>query len=1024
MNYCNNNNNNVAYHIIKQDYRSIVSITTVSFDIFVTESILPLLNGIRIVLANEKQSQIQSELDSLLELHSADVIQTTPTKMKSLIADNKHLAYLQKIKTIILGGEALDAILVEKLQTLTSARIINIYGPSETTVWVTNAAINTPSDITIGKPIANTQIYIVDQYMNPVPIGISGELCIAGDCVGAGYLNRPELTAEKFIDNPFGEGKLYKTGDLAYWREDGNIVYVGRNDFQVKIRGLRIELGEIENAISSIDGITQAVVVVRKNDEGRQLICAFYTGQEIETKEIRTAIGKKLPKYMIPHIITHLDAMPLTSSGKVSRKALPEVDLNPTESAAYVAPRNDEETALADAVKNVLEAEKVSVLDSFFELGGDSLKAIELIVALEKRGFTTDVRTIFEGETIENIAVALRQAETRNPAVRSYPEELRITPAQMRVYTAQTMRENTTTYNVPYVFKVKQPDNEKLQNAVNALVERHESLRTHFIRKEGNITPVIDASAVCRVEILESDDPASFIRPFDLSQAPLMRVGICGDTVMIDMHHIITDGGSMPVFFHDLNELYMGRELPDSPVQYSDYSACQYNPYDDERFWLSVYGEELPELTLNHDMNPASNDSDGHVIYEALEPQIKDFCKFHGITPYVFYMSAFYILLSKYSGNEDIAVGIPMSGRSPRFLNTIGMFVNTVPLRSKPLGEKTVNDYLHEVSKATVSAMEHQNYPYGSLLKKLDKESLFEIMFAYQSESMTDIVFGDEKAELLPVPITTAKYDITFNVMPRDNEVVLMAEYRTSLFRESTIRRMIGSYRQILSLMLNDHAIIKEISAVTPDEMHKLLFGFNNTSAEYPKDRCIHQLIEDNAAHNPEKTAVVAIDRTLTYARLNEESNRIAHALLQKGIGKGCFVAVLLPRNSHLIPAILGVLKTGAAFLPLDPSYPQERIDYLTSECKAAFRIDETTIAELLNESNGDNPDVKIEPDDYFCALHTSGSTGKPKLTVLRHRNLLNFLYANADFWRDVWQATTRYSTSTNLKSCLNPRIM
>ena len=321
-----NNNNNVVHKIIKSLYNSIVSVTTVGFDIFVTESLLPLVNGMEIVLANEEQSKTQAKLNALLKLTPADVIQTTPTKLKALIANDRELDYIKNIKTIILGGEALDVLLIEDLKKITNADIFNIYGPTETTVWATNAKIE--DNITIGKPIANTQIYIVDKYMQITPIGVIGELCIAGDGVGAGYLNRPELTAEKFIDNPFGEGKLYKTGDLAYWREDGNIAYVGRNDFQVKIRGLRIELGEIENAINSVDGISQSVVVVRKDEAGRQLICAFYTGEEKPAKEIRDTIGKRLPKYMLPHIFTHIVEMPLTSSGKVNRKALPEIDLN------------------------------------------------------------------------------------------------------------------------------------------------------------------------------------------------------------------------------------------------------------------------------------------------------------------------------------------------------------------------------------------------------------------------------------------------------------------------------------------------------------------------------------------------------------------------------------------------------------------------------------------------------------------------------------------------------------------------
>ena len=417
VNYCNKDTNHtVAYKLIKRAYQSIVSITTVSFDIFVTESILPLLNAFIVIFADEKQSQMQGELNLLLNKYHADVLQTTPTKMKALMANDAQSDYLKKLQVIILGGEVLEGSLVEKLNTITTASVYNIYGPSETTVWITNAEVENANDITIGKPMANTQIYILDKYMNPTPIGVTGELCIAGDCVGAGYLNRPELTAERFIDNPFGEGKLYRTGDLAYWREDGNIVYVGRNDFQVKIRGLRIELGEIENAIASVDGILQSAVVVRKNDEGRQLICAFYTGKEYEPKEIRDTIGEKLPQYMLPHIIVHLDAMPLTPSGKIDRKSLPAADLSVITAAnEYIAPVTEREKLMAALLEKILEVRRVGLTNDFFDLGCDSLRAIEFVSACHYEGIYFNLQAVFDHRTIQSLLAYIDSAENKLP---------------------------------------------------------------------------------------------------------------------------------------------------------------------------------------------------------------------------------------------------------------------------------------------------------------------------------------------------------------------------------------------------------------------------------------------------------------------------------------------------------------------------------------------------------------------------------------------------------------------------------
>ena len=946
-NYVNNNNNNVVHKIIKSLYNSIVSVTTVGFDIFVTESLLPLVNGMEIVLANEEQSKTQAKLNALLKLTPADVIQTTPTKLKALIANDRELDYIKNIKTIILGGEALDVLLIEDLKKITNADIFNIYGPTETTVWATNAKIE--DNITIGKPIANTQIYIVDKYMQITPIGVIGELCIAGDGVGAGYLNRPELTAEKFIDNPFGKGKLYKTGDLAYWREDGNIAYVGRNDFQVKIRGLRIELGEIENAINSVDGISQSVVVVRKDEAGRQLICAFYTGEEKPAKEIRDTIGKRLPKYMLPHIFTHIVEMPLTSSGKVNRKALPEIDLENIETTVeFVEPKNEAERNLVDSVKAVLNCEKVSTLDNFFDVGGDSLKAIELVSQLESRGYEVQVKTIFEFGTIQELAKKLSVAEKGRENF-DYSGDIPATDAQMRVYTAQSMNSDSTMYNVPYAFEVEDVNIDRLQNAVNKLIARHESLRTHFENKDGKIIQIIDETADCRVERLKSDDIADFIRPFDLSKSPLLRIGAYGNIVMTDMHHIITDGGSMPVFFKELNELYMGRELENMAVQYKQFAVQKQDHSESEKYWLSVYGDELPELEINTDYHRGQKQSfNGSAVYDkidiGLHNRILSFCKKNNITPYVFYMGGFNVLLSKFSGNEDIVVGMPISGRDAKYLDTIGMFVNTIALRNKPEGTKAAADFLREVKENSVNAIKYQDYPYGELVKKLNiqtqnRSPLFDVMLAYQSEQMTDVVFGDKKAELLPIPITTSKYDFTFNIMPRKNDVVIMAEYCTELYKETTVKRFILGFKQVLEQLLADNKLIENISVISPEEQQTLLYTFNDTAVEYPKDKCVHQLFEEQVERTPDKTAIIFKDTVLSYFELNELVQKYADILVSLGINKGNVVAVHLERSHRLIVLQLAVLKIGAIFLPVDKRYPIDRIEYMCKDCNVSILV-------------------------------------------------------------------------------------
>ncbi|MBQ6435402.1 MAG: amino acid adenylation domain-containing protein, partial [Synergistaceae bacterium] len=386
---------------------TVVSTTIVTFDAFQMDTILSVAQGVQLVLSDENEIYSQNDFEKLFLYSKSNMFFSTPTKIENYIDNSINFSYLDRIKSFIIGGEIFNESLLNRIMSHSlESSIFNIYGPTETTICVLVDSLDkTTKEITLGKPISNTKIYIIDKYLKPVPIGVTGELCIAGDGVGAGYLNRPELTAEKFIDNPFGKGKLYRTGDLAYWRDDGNIVYVGRNDFQVKIRGLRIELGEIENAISAIDGIVQSVVIVRKDNTGRQIICAFYTGKEFPAKEIREIIGQKLPKYMLPHIFTHLEKMPLTPSGKISRKSLPDVDLSQIiTTTEYIEPENELEIRLAALMEKVLEYSPIGRNDDFFELGFDSLKAIMFTSIAHNDGINFNLQNVFDYPTIRLLA--------------------------------------------------------------------------------------------------------------------------------------------------------------------------------------------------------------------------------------------------------------------------------------------------------------------------------------------------------------------------------------------------------------------------------------------------------------------------------------------------------------------------------------------------------------------------------------------------------------------------------------------
>ena len=1020
VNYISKNEHNIFGKIVKEDFEAILSISTCSFDIFVTETIATLVNGLRVVLANEEECRNQYALNRLLTKEKGEFLQTTPTKLKVLIADPTQREFLNNLKAILLGGEAMETTFLKELKGMTKAKIYNIYGTTEVPIWSTFADTDSFVDeVTIGKPIANTQVYILDKYLKPVPIGVMGELCIAGDSVCAGYMNRAELTAEKFIDNPFGEGKMYRTGDNAYWREDGNIVYVGRSDFQVKIRGLRIELGEIESAIQAVEKIERAVVVVRKDKEGRQLICAFYTGEEKSAKEIREEIGKKLPRYMVPHIFTYLEKMPMTASGKANRNALPEIDLeNISAQAEYVAPETEKEKILIDSIEEVLGGEKVSVADNFFDIGGDSLKAIELTAKLEGKGYTVSIKTIFASKDIRGLAGLLEEKESEYVPV-EYGDRIPATAAQMRVYTAQMIKPDSAMYNVSYAFKVDEVNKERLEYAVNKLIARHESLRTHFENIEGTIYQVIDENADIKVEDIPEENLGAFVKPFELEKSPLMRVGCNNNTVVIDMHHIVVDGETMPVLFKELNELYMGRELPET-TQYGEFAVEQTDAQSSEKYWLETFAEEVPTLELPVDYPRGAIQSfEGSVHYEIIEKslheRIEEKCKDRGITPYVYYMACYSILLSKLSGSEDITVGTPISGRKSRYLNTVGMFVNTIALRNKPEGNKKIAELLREIRDNSIEAIANQNYPFGELVKKLSIEvggrnPLFDVMLAYQSFEMTDITFNDRKVELIPLVTKAAKCDMSFSVLPRKTDVVLAVEYCTKLFKEEKISRFTKMYLDLLELCLNDEEYIKDVS-VTDVE---LLETFNRTEYTYkiPEESTLYSLFEKTSEENKDKVCIKANDEEITFADFKKYAEKIDSRVREITKQEKTVIAVICERSFEMYGAVYGIIRGGNAYLPIDPNYPQDRIDYILENSNAKAVIVQDKFCGLAGkvpcidatavfDSNEEVEETKVLalPEDTAYVIYTSGSTGNPKGAKISHKSAINRILWMDDFY-------------------------
>ncbi|HYF81964.1 MAG TPA: amino acid adenylation domain-containing protein, partial [Clostridia bacterium] len=942
------------------------------------------------------------------------------------------------LRLLLTGGDKL------KQYKHNSYDVVNNYGPTENTVVTTSYYITEQKDnIPIGKPISNTSIYIIDRNNDLQPIGISGELCASGDGLARGYLNKPELTEEKFVPNPFEPGtRMYRTGDLARWLPDGNIEFLGRIDHQVKIRGFRIELGEIESRLLKHEAVKDAIVISREDKNGDKYLCAYITaGRGLTVSELREYLGKELPEYMIPSYFVQLESMPLTPNGKIDRKALPEPNSSTTAGVEYEASRNEIEEKLVKIWQEVLKVEQVGINDNFFELGGHSLKATSLVAKIHKElNVEMPLREIFKAPTIKRIAEYISgQEEKVYAAIELIGERphYELSSAQKRLYTLQQFDQESTGYNIPGVMEIEgKLDAERLKGAFRKLIERHESFRTSFELIGEEIVQKIHKELEFEIEYTDKALSAeevkgiarSFIRPFDLGKAPLLRVGLIKlysekYILMFDMHHIISDGTSMGVLTDEFVKLYEGRELSPLRLQYKDYAAWQNSMLSSkamkkqEEHWLEVFAGEIPILSLPTDYpRPAIQSFEGDNVYFELNNEITEglrkIAKETGATMYMVLLAGFNILLSKYSGQEDIVVGSPIAGRPHADLeNIIGMFVNTLAMRNYPDGNKTFREFLEEVKVKCLKAYENQGYQFEELVEKLDigrdmsRNPLFSVMFALQNEEMEALNIEGLRVRSHENGHRISKFDITLNAMESGEKLGLNIEYCTKLFRKETIEGLAKHLTNILANITKTVEVkISEIDMLSEEEKHKLLVEFNNTYAEYPKDKTIHELFEEQVKKTPDNVAVVYEDKQLTYRELNEKANQLARVLKEKGVVPDSIVGIMVEPSLEMITGIMGILKAGGAYLPIDPEYPADRIRYMLEDSGSKLFLvqqhlrDKTVfdgeVIELGDERSyaGDSNNLEASngSDNPAYVIYTSGSTGRPKGVMIEHKSLQN----------------------------------
>jgi len=1042
---------NLVYALKDKIYKDstgmkIAMVSPYIFDASVKQIFPSLLLGQSLYIVPEDTRYDGMKLVNYYVKNNIDVSDGTPNHLRLIIGNNNNLDEI-KVKKFVIGGEALSNDIINRLLgKLINVDIINVYGPTECCVDSTLYVINKNNSndmVTIGKPLNNYRIYIVDKHLNMCPVGVPGELCISGDGLARGYLNRSELTAEKFIDNPFEqESRMYRTGDLARWLSNGNIEFLGRIDHQVKIRGYRIELGEIENKLLSHEAVKETVVIARDDNSGNKYLCAYVVGQEVLTvSELRSFISQELPEYMIPSYFIQLDKLPLTSNGKVDRKALPERDGSIATGAEYEAPRNAMEEKLVDIWKEVLGVERIGINDSFFELGGHSLKATSLVAKIHKvLNVEISLRQIFKAPTIKGISEYIKDTvESIYSSIQPVEEKgyYEMSSAQKRMYILQQLEPNSTSYNIPRVFELEGNLNiERLKEAFNKLIQKHEALRTSFESVEEGLIQKVHKEVAFKLEDYkaEADEEIQgiskdFIRAFDLSSAPLLRVGLIKvnpnkHILIFDMHHIISDGTSMGILVEEFTKAYAGEELTPLRIQYKDFSKWQNELLRSnsikvqEDYWLKQFEGEIPVLNLPTDyQRPPVQSFEGDSIHfeidEELTKKLVQITKATGSTMYMVLLSSINILLSKYSGQEDIIVGSPIAGRPHADLeHIIGMFVNTLAMRNYPNGEKTYKEFLREVKENSLGAYENQDYQFEELVEKLkltrdfSRNPVFDVMFILQNLDLIELAAEGITIKPYKAENRISKFDMIVNAAELGNKISIEIQYCTKLFSKATIEKMFKHLQRIIqSITGNIETKLSEVDMLTEEDAQQILLDFNNTKADYSSDKTIQQLFEEQAERTPDNVAVVFEGSKLTYRELNEKANQLARVLRDKGVVSDSIVGIMVERSYEMIVGIIGILKAGGAYLPIDPEYPQDRIEYMLEDSGAnilltqlklkdrAYTNIETIFLDDKNIYQGAKHNLENinGVENLIYAIYTSGSTGKPKGVLLPHKAINNF---------------------------------
>ena len=1065
--------------------------------------LFPLAHGASVVIADEEQRMDPLPLFKLIKEQAATVFDAVPSFQRhcmnallELEPERRKELLNNNLRLIVSASEPLlsDIPATWMFEFKHPARHIHMIGQTETSGIISlnrvteEDAVGQIRAVSVGHPIANTKIYLLDENRQPVTPGEPGEMYVCGSGLGRGYLNRLELNAGKFIElsvkdesgSEIISQRVCRTGDYARLMPDGRLECLGRQDFQVKVRGYRVELGEIEALLISHPDVRECSVIGREDQPGQIRLAAYLVPRRkslLLVDELRKLTKEKLPDYMQPAAFVVMDTLPLTPNGKIDRQSLPR----PDESAfvfkkTYVAPRNRIEQIITEIWAELLGFSHISINDDFFAIGGHSLLASRMISRL-RTVFNIEIplRAIFEAPTVaelaEKTALYTRQKNIAAADVLTRVERPAVIPlsfSQQSLWFLAQMEPDSSTYNMSDVVRLRgKLEVEALSLALKNIVERHEILRTSFNSTDGQPSQIVAGEINVDFTVADlTDSPIEArektalgiasefaAKPFDLTCCPLLRLKLIKlqeteHLLVIVFHHIISDGWSVGVFLKELSALYEANlnnsapSLPKLPVQFSDYAIWQQKWLQTEQynrqldFWKRQLEDAPALLELPTDYTrPASQRYQGAkcsaFLSSDLSKRINALSRQEGVTLFMTLLSVWQLLLLRYSGQEQMVVGAPIAGRTQTEIeNLIGFFVNTLALRGDLSGNPTFRELLRRTRDRALDAYANQELPFEKLVEELNPERslsyapLFQVMFALQNSALMNENFADLKLSSIKLPGRTAKFDLSLDVFVETDGLELQLEYDVDLFAEETVQQMLEHFRTILEAVTSKpEQRLTTVPLLTEGERHQQLVEWNQHSIEV-QPVCLHQLIETHAERTPDAAAVVWKNERLSYGELNAKANQLAHFLKKQGVQPEVIVGVCVERSLEMIIGILGVLKAGGAYLPLDPNYPAERLQHMTSDAGVSILITQENLQSkttdftsqkvicldtdwsAIDRESVRNPESDVTLDNLAYVTFTSGSTGKSKGAMITHRNAVNVYAA----WEDAYQLSSLHS--------------